>query len=160
MFDFSNLQTMKSSATSIIEYVNADEEIKCRIENEWGEKAARHMHLVDGLSIVALQDNRLAGLISVYRKTLPHPLQNSFDWYIDILEVKGEYRRKGIATRLIEMVIERARAEGIYQIRSWSSEDKREAIPMWKALGFGLCPAVTHPKGQEIRGYFVAKVLA
>ena len=30
---------------------------------------------------------------------------------------------------------------------------------MWKALGFGLCPATTFPQGQEVKGYFVAKLL-
>ncbi len=150
---------MEISQTSIIEYIEADEAIKCRIETEWGEKAARHMHLVDGFSIVATHGNRLVGLISVYRKALPPPLQGAFDWYIDILEVDQEYRRKGLATHLIETVIERAKAERVYQVRSWSSEDKLEAIPMWKALGFALCPATTFPQAKEVKGYFVAKVL-
>ena len=57
------------------------------------------------------------------------------------------------------MAVERARARGVYQLRAWSSEDKTEAIPMWKALGFGLCPATTYPGGREIEGYFVTKVL-
>lgn len=150
---------MEHSDTSLIEYREADERIKCQIEKEWGEKAAKHMHLTDGFSIVALHNDTLAGLISVYRKSLPPPLQEASDWYIDILEVHREYRRRGIATQLIEMVAKRAKAKGVYQIRSWSSEDKSEAIPMWKALGFGLCPAVTYPQGREIKGYFVAKVL-
>ena len=119
------------------------------------------MHLADGFSIVALDDNLIVGLISAYRKNLPPPLFESFDWYIDILEVHKDHRRKGIATQLINMACARAKAEGVHQIRSWSSEDKIEAIPMWKALGFGLCPAVTHPQreGKEVKGYFVVKVL-
>ena len=115
------------------------------------------MHLADGFSIVALEDELLIGLISTYGKKLP--LLETSDWYIDILEVHKNYRRKGIATHLIQMVCERARDEGIYQIRSWSSEDKVEAIQMWKALRFGLCPAVTYPQGKEVKGYFVARVL-
>ena len=35
-----------------IRFVEADEAIKTRILREWGEKAARHMHLADGFSIV------------------------------------------------------------------------------------------------------------
>jgi GNAT superfamily N-acetyltransferase len=84
---------------------------------------------------------------------------DTVDWYIDILEVHKEFRRRGIATHLIELVYRAAKERGIYQIRSWSSEDKDEAIPMWKALGFGLCPATTYPQGKEVKGYFVAKVL-
>jgi GNAT superfamily N-acetyltransferase len=99
----------------------------------------------------------LDGLISVYGKKLP--VLDIVDWYIDILEVHKEFRRRGIATHLIELVHKAAKEQGIYQIRSWSSEDKDEAIPMWKALGFGLCPATTYPHGKEVKGYFVAKVL-
>ena len=122
-----------------------------RIKNEWGEKAARHMHLTDGFLIVALEGEILVGLISVYAKTLSAPLEESFDWYIDILEVSKDYRRKGIASQLVELAIQRAKEAGVYQIRSWSSENKIEAIPMWKALGFGLCVAtyVTAREGSQ-----------
>lgn len=142
-------------------FQDADEKVRERIEKEWGEKAARHMHLSDGLSIVACHDDLPVGLISVYPKRLPHPLLGTFDWYIDVLEVRQEYRRMGIATHLIQIVCERAKERGAYQVRAWSSEDKIEVMSMWKALGFGLCPAVTYPQGQdnEVRGYFVAKVL-
>jgi ribosomal protein S18 acetylase RimI-like enzyme len=144
------------NASNIV-YVDADERMRDRVGREWGEKAARHMPLADGSSIVALDDELLIGLISTYGKKLP--LLETFEWYIDILEVHKNYRRKGIATHLIQMVCERAKETGIYQIRSWSSEDKVEAIPMWKALGFGLCPATTYPQGKEVKGYFVARVL-
>ena len=137
----------------------ADEAMRDRVRAEWGENAARHMHLTDGFSIVALEGEILVGLISVYAKMLLVPLEESFDWYIDILEVSKDYRRRGIATHLIELTIQRAKEAGVYQLRSWSSEDKIEVIPMWKALGFGLCPASTYPQGKEVKGYFVAKVL-
>ena len=150
---------MDRTSNSTLTYLEANETLRARVAAEWGEKAARHMHLADGFSIVALDGEILVGLISVYRKTLPPPLQESFDWYIDILEVHKDYRRNGIAAQLIQIICERAKLEGVYQIRSWSSEDKIEAIPMWKALGFGLCPAITYPQGKEIEGYFVAKVL-
>ena len=148
---------MQDISASKIVYVAADERMRDRVGREWGEKAAAHMHLADGFSIVALEDELLIGLISTYGKKLP--LLETSDWYIDILEVHKNYRRKGIATHLIQMVCERAKDEGVYQIRSWSSEDKVEAIQMWKALRFGLCPAVTYPQGKEVKGYFVARVL-
>ena len=141
-----------------IHFVEADEAIKTRILQEWGEKAARHMHLVDGFSIVAFHTEMLVGLISTYWRELPLPLKGELDAYIDILEVHRDFRRRGIAERLIEMSIERARQRGLHQIRSWSSEDKTEAIHMWKALGFGLCPVRIYPKGQEVKGYFVVKI--
>ena len=150
---------MQTMSVSTFTYLDADENLKNRIRAGWGEKAAEHMHLIDGFSTVVFDDDMIVGLISVYCKKLPLPLVESFDWYIDILEVQKDYRRRGIATHLIEMACERARESGVYQIRSRSSEDKKEAISMWKALGFGLCPAITYPQGKEVKGYFVAKVL-
>jgi GNAT superfamily N-acetyltransferase len=142
-----------------IRFVDSDEVLKNRVAKEWGEKAARHMHLEDGFSILAMQGNHFVGLISVYWKTLPPPLSEMCEGYIDILEVHEDYRRRGVATRLIAMALSRAKDKGAYQVRSWSSLDKTEAIPMWKALGFGLCPATTYPKGQEVQGYFVTRLL-
>jgi GNAT superfamily N-acetyltransferase len=142
-----------------ITFVDADEELKTRIAEEWGEKAAHYMHLENGFSLLAMYDHEIVGLISVYWKVLPRPLPETCEAYIDILEVRKDLRRRGIATRLIEMSMERANRKGLYQMRAWSSLDKTEAIPMWKALGFGLCPATTFPKGQEVKGYFVTKLL-
>lgn len=142
----------------MIQYVEADEGIRSQIAREWGEKFARHMHFVDGFSIVALHGSLLVGLISTYWKRLPAPLEDC-DAYIDILEVGTDFRRQGIARQLIELSMQRAKQEGMRQIRAWSSEDKSEAIQMWKALGFGLCPATTYPNGQEIKGFFVVKIL-
>jgi ribosomal protein S18 acetylase RimI-like enzyme len=142
-----------------IEFVDADENLKDRVAEEWGGKAARHMHLEDGFSILAMKENQPAGLISVYWKVLPSPLPETCEGYIDILEVHKDFRRREIAAQLIDMSLERARKQGAYQVRSWSSLDKIEAIPMWKALGFSFCPATTYPRGQEVKGYFVAKLL-
>ena len=140
-------------------FVDANEVLNNRVAEEWGEKVARHMHLEDGFSILAMQDEKLVGLISVYWKNLPAPLPETYEGYIDILEVHQDFRRKGIATQLTDKALERAQKKGVYQVRAWSSLDKTEAIPMWKALGFGLCPATTFPNGQEVKGYFVVKLL-
>jgi ribosomal protein S18 acetylase RimI-like enzyme len=143
----------------LIEYIEADEASQLLVAREWGEKAAHHMHLSGGFSILALTEGLPVGLISVYWKRLPAPLEGEIDAYIDILEVHRDFRRQGIARRLIEISIDRARTEGMTQIRAWSSEDKTEAIHMWKALGFGLCPARTYPNGQAINGFFAVKLL-
>ena len=143
----------------MIDYIEADEAWQLRIAKEWGQAATRHMHLSDGFSILALSEDLPVGLISVYWRRLPAPLEQEFDAYIDILEVHEDFRRQGIARRLIALSMERAGAEGMAQLRAWSSEDKTEAIHMWKALGFGLCPATTYPNGQAINGFFVVKLL-
>lgn len=138
-----------------IEYLDADETVKTRLVALWGEVVERHMHIEDGFSIVPMHADEPVGLISVYWRRLPPPLPPTVEGYIDIIEVIEGYRRKGIATELIRRSVERAREEGAYQLRAWSSGDKVEAIPMWKALGFGLCPITD----QEINGYFVTNPL-
>jgi GNAT superfamily N-acetyltransferase len=142
-----------------IHFIEADEAMKTRVLNDWGEKAARHMHLTKGFSMIALHEEMLVGLISTYWRELPAPLHGEFDAYIDILEVHSDFRRKGIATQLIEISRKRAKEKGMRQIRAWSSEDKIEVIHLWKKLGFGLCPAMTYPNGEEVKGYFVVKIL-
>jgi len=142
-----------------IQLVDADELLKSRVVEEWGEKVAHHMHLEEGFSIIAVQEEKLVGLISVYWKILPLPLPETYEGYIDILEVHQDFRRKGIATQLIDRAFVRSQERDVYQVRAWSSLDKTEAIPMWKALGFGMCPATTYPRGQEVKGYFVVKLL-
>lgn len=142
-----------------IEYIDADEKLKERIAQEWGEKAAGYMHISDGFSIVAMYQGNPVGLISVCLKKLLPPIIEKYETFIDIIEVKEGFRRKAIAKKMIEISLARSRKMGAYQIRAWSSEDKTEAIPMWQALGFGLCPTTVYVKGQEIKGYFVTKVL-
>ena len=142
-----------------IETIEANEAWQNRIGAEWGEKAARHMHIQDGFTILALEDGEPIGLISVCWKKLPPPLNDTVEGYIDIIEVLAGYRRLGIARQLIELSAERSREYGAYQLRAWSSEEKTEAIPMWEKLGFGLYPATVTAKSAEIHGYFVTKVL-
>lgn len=145
--------------TTAIDYIEADEAWRQRIAQEGGEIAARHMHIADGFTLLALCDGQPVGLLSVYWRPLPPPLHATDEGYIDIIEVLAGFRRRGIASHLVALATERARARGVYQLRAWSSEDKVEAIPMWRALGFGLCPATTYPGGQQVNGYFVVKVL-
>ncbi len=142
-----------------IEYLEIDESWRSRIIEEWNEKVERHLHFSDGFTIVALHEKLPIGIISVYWRELPTPLPSTFEGYINILEVRPAYRKRGIAKQLINLSIQKAQDCKAYQLRSWSSEDKVEAIPMWKQLGFGLCPATTFPQGQEVHGFFVAKIL-
>lgn len=44
------------------------------------------------------------------------------------------YRRRGISRRLMEMLLEHARAEGVERLVLWASETGR---PLYESLGFG-----------------------
>ena len=142
-----------------VAYLEINESWKPRIAEEWNEKVAQHLHFSDGFTIVALDQDLCVGVISTYWRELPAPLPSTVEGYIDIIEVRTAYRKRGIARQLINLTIQKARAYNAYQLRAWSSEDKVEAIPMWKQLGFGLCPATTFPRGQEVPGFFVVRIL-
>lgn len=143
-----------------IDYVDADEAWKERIAGEWGEKPARHMHINGGFSLLALHEGKPVGLISVIWKKLARPLEDTLEGYIDIIEVRPGFRRRGIARRMIELAAGRARERKAYQLRAWSTEDKTEALPMWRALGFALNPVTHQMWGPQLSGYFAVRTLA
>jgi len=142
-----------------VDYVQADAALRERIAREWGELQARHMHVDDGFTVVALSSGRPVGLLAVAWRELPQPLARERDAFIDIIEVRPEFRRRGIASRMIGMAAWRGKSAAAYQLRAWSSDDRTEALAMWRALGFGLAPATVYPAGKEVNGFFVTKVL-
>jgi GNAT superfamily N-acetyltransferase len=150
---------MEGVTLSDVRFVDADPALRERLGKEWGACAARHMHLEDGFSLVAFHGEKPVGLVSVRWQTLPQPLPPSCEGYIDIIEVVEAYRRKGLARKMVQLSLERAKDGGAVQLRAWSTDDKTEAIPMWKALGFALCPATHSMWGPQVTGYFVAKRL-
>jgi len=138
-----------------IQYLEADRELIARLGERWGPWAAEHCTAENGFTIVAVASGEPVGFIGAWMKPLP-PSQEGF---INVIEVAPEFRRRGVARRMIELCEARAGQLGACPLRAWSSEDKTEAIPMWKALGFGLCPAEEEFKGQKVRGYYAAKWL-
>jgi GNAT superfamily N-acetyltransferase len=140
-----------------------------RFAEKFGDYVIRFncLHFGEGcLSLGAFNGDEPVGFISTYPEHLIAPLENETDAYIDVIEVDSNYHRKGIATTLITQTEQWAKTYGYKQIRSWSSDDKEEAIPMWNALNYCLCPAIMHgidlnpnPDGSLPVGYYVAKIL-
>ena len=149
------------STINNIEFIFADKKHKDWFSSNWGELVGRHMHLDNGFSIVAIHKDIPIAVISVYWKKWTYPLEYKFDGYIDTIEVKKEYRRYGIGRKLVEIAESTCKDKNIYQIRAWSSEDKTEALLMWKSLGYAMCPARIMVGKNEIKvnGYYVAKIL-
>lgn len=117
-------------------------------------------------SLGAFDGAEPVGFISTYPEPLIPPLAEEQDAYIDVIEVDAAYQRRGIAKAMIERTEQWAKAYGYRQIRSWSSDDKEAAIPMWRALNYCLCPAIMYgedlapnPDGSQPVGYYVAKLL-
>jgi ribosomal protein S18 acetylase RimI-like enzyme len=146
-----------SNQNNKIEINIADEKMKDRWKDVsgWEPKVIQsHMHLAEGFSLIAKDRDELLGMISVYWKKLPYLNSVNFEGYIDIIEVRDDYRRKGIASQLINKAIDYCKNKDLYQIRAWSSEDKVAAINMWRSVEFSLCPAITYTSGKEIKGVY------
>ena len=150
-------------------YKEIDNTIEARIVNIWGDWVTKYgcLHYGKGCySLAALADGIPVGFISTYPAKLPKPLDLYCDAFIDDLEVDEKYRRQGIASKLLSITEEWARTTGYHQIRAWSSDEQDEAIPMWYALGYTVCPAIMRGEsvikefaGKPIHGFYVAKIL-
>lgn len=140
-----------------IEFTRADKQAIEAILAKWKWVRREWLHLENGFTLIASNSDEVVGFIAVRWLTLPDPLKDVWEGFIDIIEVDSSYRRQGIATRLIQMSETECRINSACQLRAWSSDDKKEAIPMWHSLDFGLYPATDYPKGQAVKGYFVGK---
>jgi len=155
---------MKDTARDTISYLEADEALRDLVAEQWREyfpSVGHYIRLKNGFTIVAMDGEQAVGLITVKWQNLTPPISDSVEGHIEDIEVVERHRRCGIATQLIEEAMKRARARDACQLRAWSSYDKVEAIPMWRALGFGLCPSsiISSKTGEEVSGYFVAKAV-
>ena len=55
---------------------------------------------------------------------------------IDVLYVAEDYRRRGVATRLVERAIERCETRGVRSLETTFETNDPAAATMWKKLGF------------------------
>ena len=144
--------------TAALEFILADQALVDQIKADWSRVVGEHLVVDNGFSVVAVAGGKPVGLMGVYWAELPTPLEGTREGFINIIEVLPEYRGRGIAAEMVQHAIELSRKEGVYQIRAWSSDDKIQALPMWRKLGFTLCPA-DNPWQKGLKGYFVGYVL-
>lgn len=129
---------------------------------KYGKWAKDYIHAGDGsFSLAAMCNGVPIGFISAYIQNLPDPIGDEKDAYIDVIEVDENFRRMGIASEMIARAETWAKKAGLLQIRAWSSKDKTGAIPMWRSLGYGLCPARIWLEwcNETVYGYYVVKQL-
>ncbi|MHB1153673.1 MAG: GNAT family N-acetyltransferase [Eubacteriales bacterium] len=143
-----------------ITYREIDIELLGVITLKYGEWAKKHIHIVDdSFSLAVICGDIPIGFISTYTRNLSAPISEERDAYIDVIELDERFRRMGIAAEMITRTEVWAKNAGLLQICAWSSQDKVEAIPMWRNLGYGLCPAKIWIEWckETVDGYFVVK---
>ncbi len=156
------LALLKTGGFMQIAYQEIDNALRNVISSKYGDWAKKHIHIDDGsFSLAAVSDGVPVGFISTYTRNLDTPLSDEQDAYIDVIELDESFRRLGIATEMITRSERWAKKAGLLQIRAWSSQDKVEAIPMWRNLGYGLCPAKIWLEWckETVDGYYVVKQL-
>lgn len=132
-----------------------------RVEDAFDAVVARHLEFEPPNFTLAAADRARPeeplGVIAIQIRALPEPLSGTLEAFINVIEVRPEARRQGAATALVSEAAAAAALLGARQMRGWSTADRAPAIALWQSLGFGLCPAVITPGGQEVRGYYFAK---
>jgi len=145
-----------------ITYQEIDTYLLEKISLHYGEYAKKHIHIGnDSYSLAAICNDIPVGFISTYTLNLATPISEEKDAYIDVIEVDEKYQRMSIASEMLVRTEEWAKKLGLLQIRAWSSQDKVEAIHMWRCLGYGLCPAKIWVEWckEAVDGYYVVKQL-
>ncbi len=85
-----------------------------------------------------------------------------YEAFVQSFAVEPDYRRQGFGRALQIAALHKTRDLGCYQLRSWSSADKRENYALKICLGFAIQPALYPlPGGAPISGvYFVKRTIA
>lgn len=110
-----------------MKFVFTDNLIAEKIRLEFGDELAGYLNFENGFTLAAMDGDKIAGFISVSVKKLPYNFENTFESFIDVIKVKKEYRRKGIARKLLSLSEKESKKREAYQIRAWSSEDKKRS---------------------------------
>ena len=155
------LQALKQ-VFSGLHYIECTEAYKEMIKEQYSKKQYDHILLdSSAYSLVAIIDDKIVGFISTYIKHFSPPLEGMSEGYINILEVHEEFRKQGIATRLIEKTERYFKQTRVSQIRGWSSDDKLEAINLWNELKYSLSPTTIwiEDKKVSVKGYHFIKKL-
>ena len=150
-------------------FTEANEEIKEKICVNWEHMRKWRLGLMpegEGCYVAAaLLNGEVVGFASLAPVELISPMNGCISACIKDIEVEDEFQRKGIGRTLVGKLEEWAKNYGYRQITAWSSQNKVEAIHMWYALNFGMCPAVmlgesaVGDPNAKIVGYYVVKML-
>jgi RimJ/RimL family protein N-acetyltransferase len=150
-----------------ISYVPINEAIEQKVIAWFGDGITKYDMLPnrDGCyRVAAMCGERVVGFTAAAPARWNPPLEQYGDAMIHSIEVDESFRRRGIGRRLITMLEDWARDSGYRQIRAWSSFESPEALHMWYAMGYAMCPAVEpiyeNGKVNGLNpGYYYAKTL-
>jgi ribosomal protein S18 acetylase RimI-like enzyme len=132
-------------SVEIRSYSDADEQgwLRCRVlgflDSAFHDDVRQEKEHYDGpaVELVALADGQLVGLLDLELEPAPGVLHDTdarggVIWHV---AVHPDYRRRGIATDLVEQALERAREHGLELVQAWTRDD--EWVHTWyESCGF------------------------
>jgi len=153
--------------TEDISYVPINEALEQKIIAWFGDGIIKYDMLPKqkgSYCVAAMYGERVVGFAAVAPANWTPPLEQYGDAFIQSIEVDESFRRRGIGRRLISMIEDWSRSKGYRQIRAWSSYESPEALNMWYAMDYAMCPAVEpiyeNGKVKGLNpGYYYAKIL-
>ena len=142
----------------VIESVQRDfDAARSRVRDVWGEWVERHLHFARGFTLLASTRDDLAGVLSL-RLSDDSALQEGF---IDVLDVRPAFRRRGIGRSLVMRSATQCRELGAVSLRAWSSSEKLAVLALWRDLGFDMTLGTIRSDrtGELVAGYHVTAPL-
>ena len=110
----------------------------------------------DGYLVIACEDDEILGFAWVFTREIP--LVNKTEDFINVIEVFNEENRcKGIASLIVQKIIELAKEKGSYQVRAYCDSNNISSHMLWVKNGFSIAPVKT--QDNQIIGSYVAYVL-
>ncbi|RLE30269.1 hypothetical protein DRJ54_03055 [Candidatus Acetothermia bacterium] len=109
-----------------------------------GRVSEEFRHLLDG--VVWEDDGRIVGSVVIQRTG-----NDSARWYVGAVAVHPDYRRRGIARRLLTQAIEHARRHGARVCILDVREDNAPAYNLYRSLGFVQFDGTSQFKLEDLR---------
>ena len=110
----------------------------------------------DGYLVTACENDEIIGFAWTFTREIP--IVNKTEDFINVIDIfSEENRRKGIASLMVQKIIELAREHGSYQVRAYCDINNVSSHMLWLKNGFSISP-VKMPDNQIV-GSYVAYVL-
>ena len=100
---------------------------------------------------------RLIGFAWTFERDIPAPVGKVSEAFMNVIAVEDGFQGKGIGSRIVQACIQKAGADGCYQLRAYCDIHNAASHRLWLKNGFGISP-VAMPDGTTA-GSFVTYTL-
>lgn len=136
--------------------IYGNEDIRKEISSKYPHTAPM---MWDGGRLIAAYDdnNEIIGFLWSFRREIPAPAGILTEDFINVIEVFDSHKGQGVGSALVRKCIEKAKADGVYQVRAYCDIHNVASHRLWAKNKFGISP-VKMPD-ENIVGSFVTFVI-